>query len=191
MSHPGTPALFLDRDGVINVDHGYVHRIEDFEFVPGIFALCRTARSLGYKLVVVTNQAGIGRGLYTEDDFHRLTAWMRERFEEEGAPIDAVYFCPTHPAAAIERYRVESEMRKPGPGMLLQAARELGIDLTRSVMVGDTQSDMAAALGAGVPLRLLFTPEPIGPPALESASCAVASLIDAAVALAPSTVHAN
>ena len=156
MSSGKTPALFLDRDGVINVDRGYVHCIEDFVFVAGIFGLCRTARSLGYKLVVVTNQAGIGRGLYTEDDFHRLTVWMRERFEEEGAPIDAVYFCPTHPTAATGRYRVESEMRKPRPGMLFKAAGELGIDLTRSVLIGDKPSDMAAALGAGVPVRLLL-----------------------------------
>ena len=154
----GTPALFLDRDGVINVDHGYVHRIEDFEFIPGIFELCRAARALGHKLVVVTNQAGIARGLYTEGQFHALTAWMKQRFVEEGAPLDGVYFCPTHPSAGLGAYRVDTEFRKPGPGMLLQAARELDIDLPRSTIIGDKVSDMQAGAAAGV--RRLFLVDP-------------------------------
>ena len=146
----GTPALFLDRDGVINVDHGYVHRIEDFEFMPGIFELCRAAKARGHKLVVVTNQAGIGRGLYTEADFHTLTDWMKARFAKQGAPLDGVYFCPTHPTAGVGAYRVESGFRKPGPGMLLQAARELALDMAASTMVGDKPSDVIAASAAGV-----------------------------------------
>lgn len=145
-----TPALFLDRDGVINVDRGYVHRIEDFEFIDGIFELCRCAKALGYKLVVATNQAGIGRGLYTEEQFHALTDWMKARFAEEGAALDGVYFCPTHPTAGIGAFRVESTFRKPGPGMLLQAARELDIQLAKSMMLGDKTSDRAAARNAGV-----------------------------------------
>ena len=154
----GTPALFLDRDGVINVDHGYVHRIEDFEFIPGIFELCRDAKAKGNKLVVVTNQAGIARGLYSEAQFHALTAWMKQRFVEEGAPLDGVYFCPTHPSAGLGAYRVDTEFRKPGPGMLLQAARELDIDLPRSTIIGDKVSDMQAGAAAGVERLFLFDP---------------------------------
>lgn len=146
----GVPCLLLDRDGVINVDHGYVYRIEQFEFMPGIFDLCRTARALGHRIAVITNQAGIARGLYSEDDFHTLTAWMQARFAQEGAPVDRVYFCPTHPTAGIGAYRVDSSFRKPGPGMVLQAAAELGLDLARSTLLGDKASDAEAGLAAGV-----------------------------------------
>jgi D-glycero-D-manno-heptose 1,7-bisphosphate phosphatase len=144
------PALFLDRDGVINVDHGYVHRIEQFEFLPGIFDLCRAARARDHRIVVVTNQAGIGRGLYTEREFFQLTDWMRERFSDEGASIDGVYFCPTHPTAGIGAYRVHSNLRKPAPGMILQAAAELNLDLPASALVGDKASDAMAGVAAGV-----------------------------------------
>jgi len=153
-------ALFLDRDGVINVDHGYVHRVEDFEFMPGIFDLVRMARDLAYKVIVVTNQAGIGRGYYTEEQFHALMQWMRQRFEEAGGSIDAVYFCPFHPEHGVGRYRQESEFRKPGPGMLRQAAQELNLDLSRSVMIGDKDSDMVAAHAAGVGRRVLLGSQP-------------------------------
>jgi D-glycero-D-manno-heptose 1,7-bisphosphate phosphatase len=149
-------ALFLDRDGVINVDHGYVHRQQDFEFLRGIFDLARTARALGLRLVVVTNQAGIGRGLFCEADFERLTAWMCGRFADEGAPIDAVYHCPTHPTAGIGAYRVDSPRRKPGPGMILEARDELGLDLGASILLGDKRSDLEAGLAAGVGLNLLL-----------------------------------
>lgn len=143
-------ALFLDRDGVINVDRHYVHRIEDFEFVPGIFELCATAAELGYRLVVATNQAGIGRGLYTEADFQRLTAWMLDAFAQRGIRIARVYHCPDHPTAGIGAYCRDSFDRKPNPGMLLRAQADLGLDLRRSVFVGDKDSDMAAGRAAGV-----------------------------------------
>lgn len=149
-------ALFLDRDGVINVDHGYVHRIDHFEFVDGIFDLCRAAVALGWRPVVVTNQAGIGRGYYDEAQFQALTRWMRERFEAEGAPIAAVYHCPFHPEHGVGPYRVDSFDRKPQPGMLLRARDDLGLDLGASMMVGDTVSDMLAAQRAGVPVRCLL-----------------------------------
>jgi len=148
-------ALFLDRDGVINVDHGYVHRPENFEFLPGIFDLIRMARDLGYKIIVITNQAGIGRGYYTEAQFHTLTQWMRQRFEDQNASIDAVYFCPFHPEHGVGHYRQESEFRKPNPGMFFQAAREYELDLSQSVLVGDKISDIEAA-AAGIPIRFLF-----------------------------------
>ena len=143
-------ALFLDRDGVINADRHYVHRIEDFEFVPGIFELCSTAAELGYRLVVATNQAGIGRGLYTEADFQRLTEWMLDVFGQRGIRIARVYHCPDHPTAGIGVHRRDSFDRKPNPGMLLRAQADLGLDLRRSVFVGDKDSDMAAGRAAGV-----------------------------------------
>jgi D-glycero-D-manno-heptose 1,7-bisphosphate phosphatase len=149
-------ALFLDRDGVINVDHGYVHTIERFDFVEGVFELCRAAVRRGHLPVVVTNQAGIGRGYYGEVEFEALTRWMRERFEAQGAPIAAVYHCPYHPDHGVGAYRVDSFDRKPQPGMLLRARDELGIVLEASMMVGDTVSDMLAARRAGVPVRCLY-----------------------------------
>lgn len=153
-----TPALFLDRDGVINVDHAYVHKIEDFQFIDGIFELCRWAQGQGRRLFVVTNQAGIGRGYYTEEDFHTLTRWMCARFAEQGVTIDQVYFCPSHPEHGLGPYKTESFDRKPQPGMLLQAQHAFGVDMARSIMIGDKPSDMAAGLAAGVGTTLLFDP---------------------------------
>jgi D-glycero-D-manno-heptose 1,7-bisphosphate phosphatase len=144
------PALFLDRDGVINREIGYLHRPEDVVWVPGIFDLCRTAIGLGYRLVVVTNQSGIARGYYTQEDFDALTAWMKSVFLAESAPLDAVYCCPYHPEHGVGPYRREHEDRKPGPGMLLRAARDLGLDLGSSMLVGDRCSDIAAARAAGL-----------------------------------------
>jgi len=143
-------ALFLDRDGVINEEVGYLHRSEDVRWVEGIFSLARTARELGWLLVVVTNQSGIARGYYTEQAFQELMAWMRESFAAEGAGLDAVYFCPYHPREGIGVYRQEHPDRKPGPGMLVRAARDLGLELGASVMVGDRCSDVAAAHAAGL-----------------------------------------
>jgi D-glycero-D-manno-heptose 1,7-bisphosphate phosphatase len=156
MSKPLQPALFLDRDGVVNVDRGYCHRIEEFEWVPGIFDTVRAARELGLAVVVATNQAGIARGLFTERDFARLTKWMLARFAAAKAPLDAVYHCPYHPDGNPP-YNVVSPLRKPAPGMLLLAARELRLDLAASAMVGDQESDIEAGKGAGVRLTALFS----------------------------------
>ncbi|GAB3098531.1 D-glycero-beta-D-manno-heptose 1,7-bisphosphate 7-phosphatase [Lysobacter terrae] len=148
--------MFLDRDGVINHDAGYTHRWEDFEFVDGIFDLCRFAKQQGYLLVVVTNQAGIARGFYTEADFHALTEKMCERFQREGAPLDRVYFSPFHPEHGVGRYKLDSACRKPHPGMILRAADELAISLSESVLVGDKESDILAGHSAGVGCNLLL-----------------------------------
>jgi D-glycero-D-manno-heptose 1,7-bisphosphate phosphatase len=142
--------LFLDRDGVINVEIGYLSRVEDMRFVEGIFSLCRTAVGLGYRLIVVTNQAGIARGLYTEADYQTLTEWMRGEFRQEGVELDAVYHCPFHPEHGVGEYRREHEDRKPGTGMLRRGMREFGIALEESVLVGDRCSDIAAANSAGL-----------------------------------------
>jgi D-glycero-D-manno-heptose 1,7-bisphosphate phosphatase len=153
-------ALLLDRDGVINVDHGYVHTEKQFDYVPGIFDLARAAHCAGFLIVVVTNQAGIGRGYYGEADFHRLTEWMRARFAAEGAPIARVYFCPHHPEAGIARYRLDCFDRKPNPGMILRARTDLGLDLAASAMVGDKESDMEAGRRAGVGTLVLVGDPP-------------------------------
>ncbi len=145
------PALFLDRDGVINVDRGYVSRREDFEWLPGIFDVARIAQGLGFALVVVTNQSGIGRGYYTEQEFKTLTAFMCERFVAEGVPLDGVYYCPFHPDSEQAKYRhPDHPWRKPRPGMILAARDELRLDLARSALVGDRVSDVEAGASAGV-----------------------------------------
>jgi D-glycero-D-manno-heptose 1,7-bisphosphate phosphatase len=156
MLDPMRRAAFLDRDGVINVDPGYVHRIEDFHFVPGTIEACGELARRGWLLVVATNQSGIGRGLYTEQDFHTLTAWMRRRFEESGAPLAGVYFCPHHPTDALDGFRIQCECRKPAPGMLLAAARELSLDLAQSILFGDKCEDLQAAHAAGIGHRVLL-----------------------------------
>lgn len=169
-------ALFLDRDGVVNVNHGYVHKQENFEFIEGIFELVRKAREYGYIVLVVTNQAGIGRGYYSEEEFQTLTEWMKAQFAACGAAIDAVYFCPDHPLHGEGHYRRDSPMRKPAPGMLLQARDEFGIDMALSIMVGDKRSDMQAGAAAGVGTLLWLNPDEEGGPgeptlSLQQAAC--------------------
>jgi len=155
------PAVFLDRDGVININHGYVHKRECFDFIEGVFDVARYAYQQQYKLVVITNQAGIGRGYYTEEDFHQLTGWMCEQFFAEGAPIERVYFSPYHPTAGIGKYLKDDFSRKPQPGMILQARVELDLDLASSVLIGDKASDIQAGIAAGVGRNLLFAPQQI------------------------------
>nr|WP_320148147.1 D-glycero-beta-D-manno-heptose 1,7-bisphosphate 7-phosphatase [uncultured Anaeromusa sp.] len=152
-------ALFLDRDGVINVEKNYLHKIEDFEFIPGIIEVMRQYQQDGYALVVVTNQSGIGRGYYSEEDFWKLTEWMKQTLAEQGVIIEGVYFSPYHPEKGVGEYRRESDCRKPGPGMLLQAAKELELELEASVMLGDKESDIEAGRHAGVAqtIRLMET----------------------------------
>lgn len=150
--------LFLDRDGVINADRGFVARREDFVWLDGIFVLVRTALAHGFAPVIVTNQSGIGRGLYTLEDYEGLTAWMLARFATEQAPIERVYQCPYHPEAELPHYRAVHPWRKPAPGMILAAAADLRLDLARSVLVGDRWSDVEAAAAAGVGTIVLVGP---------------------------------
>jgi D-glycero-D-manno-heptose 1,7-bisphosphate phosphatase len=168
------PAAFLDRDGVVNVDHGYVFRRESFEFVPGVLEGARRLFELGYTLVIVTNQSGIGRGLYTEQDFHGLSTWMSGVFAAEGAPLAGVFFCPHHPTDAIGAYRRHCTCRKPAPGMLLTAAAELELDLPASAMFGDRDSDLEAARAAGVSCRVMLATDGFGEP-LEPAAPGLAT----------------
>ena len=143
-------ALFLDRDGVVNVDTHYVGRIEDFEFIGGVFDTLRQAQEQGFVLIVVTNQAGIARGFYTEDDFARLTNWMIAELSKERIAIKQVYYCPFHIDGVVAEFTGESEMRKPNPGMLLQAQRDHNLDMSQSIMIGDKESDIEAGKRAGV-----------------------------------------
>ena len=137
----GKKALVLDRDGVINDDVAYPHKPEHIVFKPGIFDLCKKAIDKGYCPVVVTNQAGVAKGYFTEEDVRSLHAWLKEIFLEQGIAIAGFYYCPFHKNGTVEKYRVDSDCRKPKPGMFLTAARELDIDIARSIMVGDKASD--------------------------------------------------
>ncbi len=137
------PAVFMDRDGVINDDCCFVHRIKDFRFAAGVLATLPALVRRGYRIIVVTNQSGIGRGYFNEEQYRGLTAWMRQQLMEQHAPITAVYHCPHLPEDACE-------CRKPEPGMLLDAARRHAVDLQRSWMIGDRETDIEAARRAGV-----------------------------------------
>ena len=144
-------ALFLDRDGVINVEKNYVYKIEDFEFIKPIFAVCKKYQNQGFKIFVITNQAGIARGYYTVDDYLYLTDWMETEFGKRGIVITKTYFCPHHP-----NFSGPCSCRKPKPGMLLQAKDEFDLDLEKSILIGDKQSDIDAGINAGVGKNLFI-----------------------------------
>lgn len=133
--------LFLDRDGVINEDFGYVHRVEDFKFRPGIFGLCRFFAERGFSIIVITNQSGIARGIFTEEDFARLTVYMVGEFKKNGIDILDVLHCPD---------KDDTPMRKPNPGMFLRAISKYGIDVDKSVNIGDKRRDLEAGFKAGI-----------------------------------------
>jgi D-glycero-D-manno-heptose 1,7-bisphosphate phosphatase len=143
-------AAFIDRDGVINVERAYVHRIEHFDFLPGAIEALRRLQADGYALVVITNQSGIARGLYTEDDYLRLTAHMQQQLLRAGVRLDAVEYCPHLRDAPLIGYRSDCNCRKPQPGMLIRAIAGLGLDAQRSILVGDQLSDIEAGRAAGV-----------------------------------------
>lgn len=144
-------ALFLDRDGVINIEKDYLYKIEDFEFIDGIFDLCKYYQDLGYLIFVVTNQSGIARRYYNEDDFSKLSNWMCEEFLKRDIKIQKVYHCPHHPDITGE-----CTCRKPKPGMLLQAKKDFNVDLINSIIVGDKPRDIEAGLNAGLKESYLF-----------------------------------
>jgi len=143
-------ALFLDKDGVINVNHGYVCTPERTDFIDGIFELCQVATVHGYLNVVVTNQAGIARGYYSEKEFLDYMDWVRGEFRKHDAQLDAVYYCPHHPVHGRGNYLLDCDCRKPKPGMILKAARDLELDPAGSVLLGDSVSDIAAGRAAGL-----------------------------------------
>jgi D-glycero-D-manno-heptose 1,7-bisphosphate phosphatase len=145
------PAVFLDRDGVLIVDSGYPHLEEHLVLIPGAADAVRRLNALGYLVVIVTNQSGVARGLFSEDQMKAFNALLVRRLAAKGARIGAVYACPFHAEAEDERWRhPDHPDRKPNPGMILRAAADHGIDLARSFLIGDRQSDLEAARRAGV-----------------------------------------
>ncbi|MBP2169913.1 D-glycero-D-manno-heptose 1,7-bisphosphate phosphatase [Erwinia toletana] len=149
------PAIFLDRDGTINVDHGYVHEIDNFQFIDGVIDAMRELKKMGFALVLVTNQSGIARGMFTEDQFISLTEWMDWSLADREVDLDGIYFCPHHPDATEDAYRQQCDCRKPQPGMLLSAQQELNIDMAASYIVGDKIEDILAGKAAGVGKKVL------------------------------------
>jgi D-glycero-D-manno-heptose 1,7-bisphosphate phosphatase len=138
-------ALFLDRDGVVNVEKNYVYKIADFEFIPEIFGITKSYSDRGFLIFIITNQAGIARNFYTEDDVKRLHTWMAGQFRKRGIIITEVFFCPHHPD-----FTGECECRKPNPGMILEAVRKYDINPSESVLIGDKESDIEAGMKAGI-----------------------------------------
>jgi len=145
-------ALFLDRDGVVNVEKNYLHKIEEFELVEGIVEVCRAYQESGYLIIIVTNQSGISRGYYSEEDFATLSQWMVEHFKTLGITITHIYHCPHH-----ESIDGACECRKPEPGMFLEAQKAYDLDMKMSVMIGDNERDIEAAQRAGVGMNILFS----------------------------------
>lgn len=145
-------ALFLDRDGVVNVEKNYLYKIDDFELMDGIVDVCRFYEDQGYIIIIVTNQSGISRGFYTEDDFKHLSEWMIEHFKSLGITITHIYHCPHH-----ESIDGACECRKPEPGMFLEAQKDFDIDMKNSAMIGDNERDIEAAIRAGVTTNILLS----------------------------------
>jgi D-glycero-D-manno-heptose 1,7-bisphosphate phosphatase len=144
------PALFLDRDGVINVDRNYVFRIEDFAWIDGAADVIKRFNEKGWWVFVVTNQSGIAHGYYTEEQMQALHDWLNVELAQRGAKIDRIYHCPFHEEGTIERYRKDSYDRKPRPGMLIRAMTDFPVIKERSFLIGDKQADLEAAQAAGI-----------------------------------------
>lgn len=151
----GKRAVFLDRDGVLNVDNGYVSQVDDFEFIEGVIEACKKLKEKGFLLVVITNQSGIARGYFSEEQFHTLTEWMDWSLADRGVDLDGIYYCPHHAQKGEGEYKIECDCRKPKPGMLTSAIEELNIDVSRSILVGDKESDIQAGISAGVETNYL------------------------------------
>lgn len=134
-------AVFLDRDGTINIEKNYLYKIEDFEFLPGVFEALKLIQKKGYLLIIISNQSGIGRGFYTEKDFEVLTDWMLKKLKLEGIIINGIYYCPHHPNASKQKYKINCRCRKPGIAMFEKAIEDFNIELEKSYVVGDKFRD--------------------------------------------------
>ena len=143
-------ALFLDRDGIINKDNNFVFKKEDFIFYNPIFEIIRIFKNRGFKIIIITNQSGIGRGLFSETDFQEINKWMLNVFHDKNLDIDRVYYCPYHPTQGSGKYLLDHNNRKPNPGMIFEAKKDFNLDLKNSILIGDRMSDISAGLSANV-----------------------------------------
>lgn len=150
-------AIFLDRDGTINIEKNYIYRPEDFEFLPGAVNAIKSMNAMGYKVIVVTNQSGIARGYYTEADLHHLHDFINQQLSMEGARIDAFYYCPHHPLQGNGKYRVMCNCRKPKTGLFEQAIKDYDIDREASWTVGDRLRDLEPGDKLGLHKALVLT----------------------------------
>ncbi len=157
MSARPVRAIVMDRDGTVCDEVGYVNHVSRIRLLPRSAAAIRLARDAGFRPVVVTTQAGVARGYFDEDLVHRVHDRIRELLADEGTAVDAIYYCPHHPDAGAPPYRKDCDCRKPKPGMLLRARDELGLDLARSYLVGDSMRDVEAGRRAGVTTVLVLT----------------------------------
>ena len=149
-------AIFLDRDGVINIDYGYVHKIENFIFIKGVFKALKILQELDYLLIIITNQAGIAKSIYKESDLKLLHEDMIKRLKVEKIFLDGIYYCPHHVEGNNPSYSIKCNCRKPEPGMILNAKNDLNIDLENSILIGDKYSDILAGQKAKIPFTILL-----------------------------------
>lgn len=149
--------IFLDRDGTINVEKSYLYKWEDFEFEKNAIEGLKELKNLGYEFIVVTNQSGIGRGYYTEEDLVALNNQMTEKLKEFGIEILECFYCPHHPEKGIGKYKVDCNCRKPNPGMLLEGIKKYDVDIENSFMIGDKKGDLEAGKKAGLKSILVLT----------------------------------
>ena len=185
-------AVFLDRDGVINEDGNYVHTIDDFHFINNAIEALKLMKEKGYALVIITNQSGIARGMYTEEDFLQLTEWMDWSLMDRGVKLDGVYYCPHHPVHGVGKYKVDCDCRKPKTGLFMEAAKDCNIDLKGSYMVGDRKSDIEAGKNAGLAKSFLVkTGKPVTAEALSLADGVYTDLMAVAQALPNALVTHN
>ena len=149
------PALFLDRDGVINKDTGYVYKKTDFIWRKDIFKFIKRYNTKNYFVFIITNQSGIGRGYYTEKDLHKLLTWMLNKFKAKGCQINKIYFSPYYKYSKIKKYKKEEKMKKPNIGMILKAKKDFNVDINKSILIGDSRTDKLAAIKSGMKYKIL------------------------------------
>lgn len=143
-------AVFFDRDGTLNEEVHYLHKIEDFKWIEGAIDAIKYCNDNGYLAIVITNQSGVARGFYPESDIMKLYNWMNADLAKHGAHLDGIYYCPHHPTGKVKEYAIECDCRKPKPGMLFKAQKDHNIDLKSSYLIGDGVRDVECAEAAGV-----------------------------------------